>query len=246
MLGMKMDVCAFGAHPDDVELSAGGTLAKLAAVGKKTAIVDLTQGELGTRGSAMLRLQEAAAAAKILGLAHRENLEMADGFFEVDAAHLHQVIEVLRRLRPDTVLANAISDRHPDHGRGAELVARACFLSGLRRIETHDKHTGEAQEAWRPGAVWHFIQDRWRDPDFVVDISGYEAVKEQAILAYSSQFHTPGEDANAAPQTPISTPEFLDTVRGRALAMGRAASLRVGEGFEGQRPPAVSDITALA
>lgn len=239
---MKVDVCAFGAHPDDVELSAAGTLAKCAAAGGVTAIVDLTQGELGTRGSAALRLQEATAAAQILGLAHRENLQMADGFFEVDEPHLRQVIEVLRRLRPDTVLANALSDRHPDHGRGAQLVARACFLSGLRRIETFDKHTGEAQEAWRPGAVWHYIQDRWRDPDFVVNIEGYEEVKERAILAFGSQFHKPGSEGKGEPETPISSPEFLETVRGRALAMGRVGGIKVGEGFEGERPPVVEGI----
>jgi bacillithiol biosynthesis deacetylase BshB1 len=245
MSGMKVDVCAFGAHPDDVELSAGGTLAKLAAAGRVTAIVDLTQGELGTRGSAALRLKEATAAAQILGLAHRENLQMADGFFEVDEPHLRQIIEVLRRLRPDTVLANALSDRHPDHGRGAELIARACFLSGLRRIETHDKHTGQVQEAWRPGAVWHYIQDRWRDPDFVVNIAGFEEVKEEAILAFGSQFHKPGGEGKGEPETPISSPEFLETVRGRALAMGRAGGIRVGEGFEGKRPPAIDLITEV-
>lgn len=245
MSGMKVDVCAFGAHPDDVELSAAGTLAKCAAAGGVTAIVDLTQGELGTRGSATLRLQEATAAAQILGLAHRENLQMADGFFEVDEPHLRQVIEVLRRLRPDTVLANALSDRHPDHGRGAQLVARACFLSGLRRIETFDKHTGEAQEAWRPGAVWHYIQDRWSDPDFVVNIEGYEEVKERAILAFGSQFHKPGGEGKGEPETPISSPEFLETVRGRALAMGRVGGIKVGEGFEGERPPVVEGLGGI-
>lgn len=242
---MKIDVCAFGAHPDDVELSAAGTLAKLASTQARTAIVDLTCGELGTRGSAELRRVEAARAAEILGLAHRENLGLADGFFEVDQPSLLKVVEVLRRLRPDVVLANALDDRHPDHGRGAQLVARACFLSGLRRITTTDSLTGAPQEAWRPRAVWHYIQDRWREPDFVVNIEGFESVKEEAILAFGSQFFKAGSEGEDEPETPISSPEFLETVRGRALAMGRAGGIRVGEGFEGARPPAVNDLRDL-
>lgn len=245
MAGTKVDVCAFGAHPDDVELSAGGTLAKLAESGAKTAIVDLTQGELGTRGSATLRLEEAQTSAQILGLSHRENLQMADGFFSVDERHLKTIIEVIRRLRPEIVLANSLDDRHPDHGRGAELVSRACFLSGLRKIDTLDKHTNMPQEAWRPRAVWHYIQDRWREPDFVVDIAGFERVKERAILAFKSQFHNAEKPNDEEPATPISSPEFLETVKGRSLAMGRLAGLHLGEGFEGQRPPAVDDLRSL-
>lgn len=245
MAGTNVDVCAFGAHPDDVELSAGGTLAKLAESGAKTAIVDLTQGEMGTRGSAALRLEEAQASAQILGLAHRENLHLADGFFSIDEPHLKTIIEVIRRLRPEIVLANALEDRHPDHGRAAELVSRACFLSGLRKIETLEKFTNVPQEAWRPKAVWHYIQDHWRDPDFVVDIAGFETVKERAILAFQSQFHNAEKPNDQEPATPISSPEFLETVKGRSLAMGRLAGLRLGEGFEGQRPPAVADLRSL-
>jgi N-acetylglucosamine malate deacetylase 1 len=231
------DLVAFGAHPDDVELFAGGTIAKSAAQGMRVAIVDLTRGELGTRGTAETRATEAAAAQAILGVEHRENLDLGDGFFEVNEASLRAVIEVLRRLRPLKVLANAWSDRHPDHGRGAELVHRAAFLSGLPKIDT-------GQPAWRPQAVYHGIQDHWLDPDFVVDISGYGDVKARAIAAYATQFHNPDADS-AEPATPISSPEFLQHLQARDVAMGRLAGVKLGEGFQVKRPPAVDGLGEL-
>ena len=231
------DVVAFGAHPDDVELFAGGTLAKSVAQGLRVAIVDLTRGELGTRGTAETRKAEAAAAQSILGVEHRENLDLGDGFFEVNESTLRTMIEVLRRLRPRQVIANALSDRHPDHGRGAELAHRAAFLSGLAKIDT-------GQEAWRPQAVYHGIQDHWLNPDFVVDIEGYSDVKAQAIAAYATQFHQP-ESEDTEPATPISSPEFLEHLKARDLAMGRLAGLEFGEGFQVKRPPAVAGLSEL-
>ena len=238
------DLVAFGAHPDDVELSAGGTVALEVSRGRKVALVDLTRGQLGTRGTVATREAEAAAAAAILGIAHRENLGMEDGWFEVDRAHLLKVVESVRRLRPRVVLANALDDRHPDHGRGAELVARACFLAGLLRIETTDRESGEAQPPWRPSAVYHYIQDRNRTPDFVVDITGHEEVKMRAVMAYTTQFHRPEE--SGAPATPISSPEFLEHLRGRMRTIGRPAGFAYAEGFESSRLIGVTDLFALS
>ena len=223
-----LDVLVFGAHPDDVELGCGGTVAKMVARGKKVAIVDLTQGELGTRGSAELREQEANAAAEILGVKTRLNLGLKDGFFQCDLDSLHSVVEVIRKYKPSIVIANALADRHPDHGRGAELVAQACFLSGLKKVETPDY-----PEVHRPTALYHYIQDFERIPDLVVDITGYEKQKMNAIQAYRSQFFDPN---STEPATPISTPEFLDRLVGRDSAMGRPCGFKAGEGFEILRP----------
>jgi len=223
-----LDVLVFGAHPDDVELGCGGTVAKMVAHGKKVAIVDLTQGELGTRGSAELREQEANAAAEILGVKTRLNLGLKDGFFQCDLDSLHSVVEVIRKYKPSIVIANALADRHPDHGRGAELVAQACFLSGLKKVETPDY-----PEVHRPTALYHYIQDFERIPDLVVDITGYEKQKMNAIQAYRSQFFDPN---STEPETPISTPEFLDRLVGRDSAMGRPCGFKAGEGFEILRP----------
>ena len=238
------DLVAFGAHPDDVELSAGGTVALEVSRGRRVALVDLTRGQLGTRGTVATREEEAAAASAILGIAHRENLGMEDGWFEVDQAHLLQVVEAVSRLRPRVVLANALEDRHPDHGRGAELVARACFLAGLLRVETTDRITGEAQAPWRPSAVYHYIQDRDRTPDFVVDITGFEEVKMRSVLAYTTQFHRPSDPD--APATPISSPEFLEHLRGRMRTIGRPAGFAYAEGFESSRLIGVTDLFALS
>jgi len=243
-LGPIYDLCAFGAHPDDVELYAGGTLAKSVAQGKRVAIVDLTQGELGTRGTAATRAAESSIAQEILGAEHRENLSLGDGFFEVNERSLHAVVEVLRRLRPRIVLANALDDRHPDHGRGAELIHRAAFLSGLVKIETVDTDSGVAQLPWRPQAVYHGIQDRWREPTIVVNIEGFEKVKAKAIAAYATQFYRAGAEEKE-PQTPISTPEFLVHLEARDVAMGRLAGIQFAEGFETKRPPAVDDLGHL-
>lgn len=235
------DLVAFGAHPDDVELSAGGTIARAVAAGKRVALVDLTRGELGTRGSAELRAQEAAAAAKVLGVAHREQCGLPDGLFGQDEAALRRVVEAVRRLRPAVVLANAWDDRHPDHGRGASLVERACFLAGLPRF-----HPGLSP--WRPRLVLHYVQDRFRVPAIVVDITGFERTKYAAIAAYGSQFYSPGaSDASdpSAPATPISSPEFLESLHGKDAVMGRYIGVRFGEGFESSRPLGVADFDAL-
>lgn len=246
-----LDILAFGAHPDDVELSAGGTLVRAAAQGKRTGIVDLTRGELGTRGSAELRAEEAAAAAKVLGLAVRENLGLKDGMPENEEKAILALVGAIRRYRPRTVLANALFDRHTDHGRAAEWVHRACFLSGLARIETHEAD-GSLQPAHRPRHVLHYIQDRFREPSIVVDITGAEEQKYAAIACYATQFHVPGSadgkvEVPSASElaTPISTPEFMAVVRGRDLTMGRYIGVSSGEGFESRTPLGLTDLADL-
>jgi bacillithiol biosynthesis deacetylase BshB1 len=238
MENMHFDVLAFGAHPDDVELSAGGTIAKLINEGKSVAIIDLSRGELGTNGSEELRAEESSAASKILGVSTRINLGLADGFFQCDEKSLLEVVKVIRKYRPSIILANALDDRHPDHGRGAELVYQASFLSGLVKC-----FTGEYDEPHRPDAIYHYIQDYDRMADVVVDISGFQKVKMKAILAYSSQFF----DANAVnqPETPISSPEFLEHLKGRDSSMGRSCGFEAGEGFEIRRPVGVNSLLDL-
>ena len=223
---MKLDVLAFGVHPDDVELSCAGVLLVEKLNGKKTGIIDLTQGELGTRGTAATRKQEAANAAKILQADVRENLEMADGFFKNDEAHQRKIIVALRKYQPEIVLCNAPSDRHPDHGRSAKLVADAAFLSGLKKIET--EVNGVPQEAWRPKYVFNYIQDKLLNPDFVIDISEVFDKKLEAIKAYTTQFHN--TESNE-PQTYISTPDFLDSVVYRHKWFGKMIGVKYAEGF---------------
>lgn len=237
---MKLDILVFGAHPDDAELGAGGTIAKEIALGKKVGIVDLTRGELGTRGSAEIRDKEAADAAKILGVAVRENLKFRDGFFTNDEAHQLEIIKMVRKYRPEIVLCNAIEDRHIDHGRGSKLVSDACFLSGLRRIETNMNGTG--QKEWRPKVVYHYIQ--WKNivPDFVVDITDYIDVKTDAILAYTSQFHDPNSNE---PETPISSKTFKESVHYRAKDLGRLVGTGYAEGFTAERLIAVKSLEDL-
>lgn len=237
---MKTDILAFGVHPDDVELGCAGTLLAAAAQGKITAIVDLTQGELGTRGSAETRKAEAAAAAVIMRVQYRENLQMADGFFSNDEAHLRKVITAIRKYHPSIVLCNAPEDRHPDHGRSSKLVSDACFLSGLRKIETD--LDGNAQEAWRPAYVFHYIQDRYLKPDFVFDISAFIDEKMKAILAYTTQFNA--ADSNE-PQTYISTPDFLDVVKARALMLGKRIGVQYAEGYISTKIPGISSFDAF-
>ncbi|WP_306639898.1 bacillithiol biosynthesis deacetylase BshB1 [Sanyastnella coralliicola] len=237
---MKLDVLALAAHPDDAEISAGGTIASMVASGKKVGIVDLTRGELGSRGSADLRDQEAAASAKILGLSARENLHMADGFFQHTEENIRAIIRMIRKYKPDIVLANSVTDRHPDHGKGAKLQAEACFLSGLRRIET--ELDGQAQEAWRPRAVYHYIQDYFIDPDVVVDISDFYGKKMDSIKAFSSQFYDPNSEE---PETPISGKEFFDFIESRAMQFGRPIGAKYGEGFTSARFVGVRDLTTL-
>ncbi len=223
---MKTDILAFGVHPDDVELGCAGTLIAAVAQGKKVAIVDLTQGELGTRGSAATRMQEATNAAIAMGVHARENLEMADGFFQNDEAHIKKIITAIRKYQPEIVLCNAPEDRHPDHGRSSKLVSDACFFSGLRKIETSLDNV--SQEQWRPKYVFHYIQDRYLKPDFVFDISAAMEQKMQAILAYTTQFNTTD---NSEPQTYISNPDFLDVVKGRALMFGKRIGVQYAEGY---------------
>lgn len=237
---MKLDILAFAAHPDDVELAASGTLLAHIAMGKKVGIVDLTRGELGTRGSAELRDKEAAESSKILGLDARENLKMRDGFFVKDEAHLLKVIEVLRKYRPEIVLANSEFDRHIDHGRGADLVHDACFLSGLRKIET--MHNNVSQEAWRPKAVYHYIQDYYTKPDVIFDITPYYDTKMKSIAAFSSQFFSINSDE---PETPISSENFWKFLDARARQFGRLINVTYGEGFTVKRPIGSADLTAL-
>lgn len=237
---MKTDILAFGVHPDDVELGCAGTLIAAAAEGKITGIIDLTQGELGTRGTAETRRLEAAAAASVMGVKYRENLGMADGFFTNDEAHVRKVIAVVRKYRPSIVLCNAPEDRHPDHGRSSKLVADACFLSGLRKIETH--FAGNLQEAWRPAYVFHYIQDRYLKPDFVFDISAFIDQKMKAILSYTTQFNATD---NNEPQTYISTPDFLDVVKGRALLLGKRAGVQYAEGYISTKIPGISSFDAF-
>lgn len=237
---MKLDILAFGAHPDDVELGCGGTLAKEIAQGKKVGIIDLTRGELGTRGSAEIRDEEAAAAAKILGVSIRENMCFRDGFFINDETHQMQLIQKIRQYQPDVVFCNAIDDRHIDHGKGSRLVSDACFLSGLRRIET--QLNGEIQQAYRPRLVYHYIQWKNIEPDFVVDISGYMRQKLEAVFAYRSQFYDPNSNE---PISPIATKSFQESVEYRAKDLGRLAFTDYAEGFTVERPIAVDSIFDL-
>ena len=239
---MKLDILAFGAHPDDVELGAGATVAKEIARGKKVGIIDLTRGELGTRGTAEIRDKEAAAAAKILGISVRENLEYADGFFVNDKEHQLGIIKMIRKYQPDIVLCNAIDDRHIDHGRASNLVSNASFLSGLIKIDTKLDGDDAWQEPWRPKLVYHYIQWKNLDPDFVVDVSGFLEKKTAAILAYSSQFFDPNSDE---PETPISSKNFVDSVNYRARDLGRMIGVEHAEGFNVERFVAVDTLDSL-
>lgn len=237
---MKLDILAFGAHPDDVELGCAGTILKEVALGKKVGIVDLTRGELGTRGSAEIRDKEAAAAAAILGVSVRENLAFRDGFFVNNEAHQIEIIKMIRKYQPEIVLCNAVDDRHIDHPKGSQLVSDACFLSGLIRIAT--SLDGEEQKAWRPKVVYHYMQ--WKNivPDFVVDITGYVEQKTAAILAYSSQFYDPN---SKEPESPISSKNFLESLNYRSRDLGRLTGLEHAEGFTAERYLAVNSLSDL-
>jgi len=226
----NVDILAFAAHPDDLELSASGTLMKHIAEGKKVVIVDLTQGELGSRGTIETRYAEASDADHIMGISQRVNLKMADGFFEINEVNKRLIIEQIRRFQPKIVLANAISDRHPDHGRGSQLVSEACFLSGLRKVNT--KWEGAEQLAFRPDFVYHYIQDHYLEPDFAIDVTDFVDKKFEAIMAYKTQFHNPN---SKEPQTPISGEDFLDFIKGRMLQYGRSIGVKYAEGFQVER-----------
>jgi bacillithiol biosynthesis deacetylase BshB1 len=224
---LKLDILVFAVHPDDAELGCAGTIASHIATGKKVGIVDFTQGELGTRGTPEIRLQEAEDTKEILGLSIRENLRMRDGFFRNDEEHQKLLIKVIRTYQPEIVLANAVEDRHPDHGRAAELTTQACFYSGLRVIETTDDE-GNSQVAWRPKVVYHYIQDRYIEPDFVADISDFWEVKEKAIRAFKSQFYDPASDE---PESYLTSPDFLTFLKARSEVMGHKIGVKYGEGF---------------
>jgi bacillithiol biosynthesis deacetylase BshB1 len=237
---LKLHLLAIAVHPDDIELGCAGILIKAAAAGQAVGILDLTRGELGTRGTPEIRLQEAADAAKIMGVRVRENALMRDGFFRNDEEHQMRIIPYIRRWQPDIVITNALEDRHPDHGRAGKLVADACFLAGLRKIETSDD--GKSQEAWRPKRVFHMIQDRQLEPSFIVDVSGVHPQKLEAIRAYRSQFHQASSDE---PETYISKQNFLDQIIFRDALMGKRIGTDYGEGLVSENIPGISDMGKL-
>lgn len=237
---MKLDILAFGAHPDDVELGCAATIAKEVSLGKKVGIVDLTRGELGTRGSAELRDIEAAKAAEILGVSVRENLGFADGFFRNDKEHQLKIIKMIRKYKPEIVLCNAIDDRHIDHPKGSQVVSDACFLSGLLKIET--ELDGMSQEKWRPKQVYHYIQWKNIEPDFVIDVSGFMDKKIKSVLAYSSQFFNPKSNE---PETPITSKNFTESVEYRAKDLGRLIGVDFAEGYTSERYVAVENLSKL-
>ena len=237
---MQLSILAFGVHPDDVELSCSGTLMKHIALGNTVGIIDLTQGELGSRGTAQTRSEEAKEASRIMGVSIRENLCMPDGFFDLSEQNKRLIIEQIRRFRPEIVLCNAVSDRHPDHGRAAQLVSEACFLAGLRKIDT--QFDGKQQEAFRPRVIYHYIQDVYLKPDFVVDVTDFVDRKIQAIRAYKTQFYDP---ESIEPATPISGKEFFDFITGKMRQFGRPIGAEFAEGFTVEREIGVQDLFDL-
>jgi bacillithiol biosynthesis deacetylase BshB1 len=239
---MKLDILAIGAHPDDVELGCGATLAKEISKGKKVGIIDLTRGELGTRGTAETRDEESTESANILGVTLRTNMEFADGFFVNDKRHQIELIKMIRKFQPDIVLCNAIDDRHIDHGKGSKLVSDACFLSGLLKIDTKIEDEDGWQEPWRPKHVYHYIQWKNIEPDFVVDVSGFMNKKMEAVLAYKTQFF---DAKSKEPETPISSKNFTDSIEYRARDLGRLIGVEHGEGFTVERYVAVDSFYNL-
>ena len=237
----KLDFLAFGAHPDDVELGCGATIAKLVSQGKKVGIVDLTRGELGTRGSAEIRTKETNKASKILGITIRENMNFKDGFFRNDEEHQLKIIKVIRKYQPDFVFCNAPDDRHIDHPKGSQLIVEASFLSGLTKINTDD-FSGNPQKQWRPKNIYHYIQWKNLDPDFIFDISGFHNTKMNAVKCYSSQFYDP---KSKEPETPISTKNFMNFVQSRANDFGRLIGVEHGEGFISNRKLGFSSFDEL-
>lgn len=240
MKEIKLDILAFGAHPDDVELGCGGTIAKEIANGKKVGIVDLTRGELGTRGTPELRIKESENASKTIGIEIRENLGFKDGFFKNDEPHQLEIIKIIRKFKPNIVLCNAKDDRHIDHPKGADLVVDSCFLSGLKKVKTDLE--GKKQDSWRPNNVYHYIQWKNTSPDFLVDISGFEDVKMNAVKCYSSQFYDP---SSKEPETLISKKNFLDTIYNRSLDFGRLIGVDHAEGFTTNKAIGVNSINDL-
>ncbi len=237
---MKFDILAFGVHPDDVELGCAGTILASIQQGKKVGVIDLTRGELGTRGTVETRNKESADAAKVLGVQARENLDMADGFFEHNQENVLKIITAIRKYAPDILLCNAPEDRHPDHGRSAKLVSDAAFLSGLRKIET--SLDGKQQQAWRPKYVFQYIQDRYLEPDFIFDISDFHDKKMEAIQCYATQFYNPELDE---PNTYISSPEFLKSITSREMILGKRIGVRYAEGFISEKMIGISGFDAF-
>lgn len=240
---MKLDILAIGVHPDDVELGCSGTLITEIRRGKTVGILDLTQGELGTRGTIETRYEEAGRAASIIGAVVRDNLRMRDGFFKNDEEHQLLLIRALRHYRPEVVIGNILSDRHPDHGRAGQLISTACFLSGLSKIQTKDAD-GADQEKWRPKYVFQYIQDWYHEPDFLIDISEVFEQRMQSILAYSTQFHT-GDSGLSGPQTYISTPDFIESVIARARMLGKRIGVKYAEGFLSEKRIGLTNLDAL-
>lgn len=236
----KLDILAIGVHPDDLELGCGGTLIKHVQKGDKVGILDLTAGELGTRGTPELRKQEANDAALIMGIHVRENLSMADGFFQNDKDHQLKLISYIRKYQPDIVIANALEDRHPDHGRAGRLIADACFLSGLRKVST--THNNEEQKPWRPKRIFHIMQDRAFEPDFIVDITDFMETKMEAIKAYKSQFHDPN---SSEPITYIATDGFLENIKARHALLGKKIGTKYGEGYLCENVIGIQDLDDL-
>ncbi|MGQ0738710.1 MAG: bacillithiol biosynthesis deacetylase BshB1 [Bacteroidota bacterium] len=240
---MKLDIIAIGVHPDDVELGCSGTIINEIKRGKKVGLIDLTQGELGTRGTVETRYQEAASAAMIMGVQVRENLKMRDGFFENNEEHKLKLITAIRKYQPDIVIGNVLHDRHPDHGRAGQLIAESCFLSGLTKIETKDEN-GKEQTRWRPAYVLHYIQDWYHEPDLLVDISDVFEQRMKAIEAYSTQFWS-GNAGDEGPQTYISTPDFLESVRARARMFGKRIGVKYAEGFISEKKIGIRSLDSL-
>jgi N-acetylglucosamine malate deacetylase 1 len=240
---MKLDVLAIGVHPDDVELGCSGSILNEIRNGKEVGIVDLTEGELGTRGTVETRYAESSMAAQILGVSVRDNLKMRDGFFKNDEAHQLQLIQAIRKYQPEVVFANALDDRHPDHGRAGNLIKDACFLSGLMKITTTDEQ-GRPQEKWRPKYILHYLQDWYHEPDLIVDISDVFEIRMKAIEAYTTQFYS-GNGSEEGPQTYISTPDFLDSVIARARMLGKRIGVKYGEGFTCEKKIGIRNLDAL-
>ena len=237
---MKLDILVLAAHPDDAELGCGGTIAKQVSLGHKVGVIDFTRGELGTRGTVMTRDQEAQDSARILGLSLRENLNFRDGFFQNDETHQREVIRIIRKYQPEIVIANAIYDRHPDHGKGSSLSFESCFYAGLAKIETKDN--GVNQSAWRPKHLYHFIQSQLLPPDFVVDVSDFWDTKMKSVRAFKTQFHDPTSNE---PETFISSPAFIKLLEARGHEFGHSIGAKYGEGFTVRRVIGVNDIFSL-
>jgi N-acetylglucosamine malate deacetylase 1 len=243
ILKMKLDILAIGVHPDDVELGCSGTLINEIRRGKKTGILDLTQGELGTRGTIETRYEEASNAAKIIGATVRENLKMRDGFFRNDETHQLQLIQAIRKYQPEIIIGNILVDRHPDHGRAGHLISDACFLSGLSKIETADE-IGQPQQKWRPKYFLQYMQDWYHEPDLLIDISDVFEQRMKSIAAYTTQFHTTGSNADG-PQTYISTPDFIESVIARARMLGKRIGVKYAEGFITEKKVGIRNLDAL-